>query len=101
MQLGELGPDLGLVLARDLLAPRLAVGVGLEADHATPAAGIKILVTYIYNRGRKAEREDADTGKLAAQLEELNRRPAPGIDGGSVPPTNQSPRLTHKYLREL
>jgi hypothetical protein len=38
VQLCKLGPDLGLVLARDLLAPPLAVGTGLEADHATPAA---------------------------------------------------------------
>ncbi len=38
VQLGELRPDLGLVLARDLLAPPLAVGAGLETDHATPAA---------------------------------------------------------------
>jgi hypothetical protein len=28
----------GLLLARDLLAPPLAVGAGLETDHATPAA---------------------------------------------------------------
>jgi hypothetical protein len=38
VQLGELGPDLGLVLSRDLLAPALAVRAGLETDHATPAA---------------------------------------------------------------
>jgi hypothetical protein len=35
---GELGPDLGLGLAGDFLAPPLAVRAGLEADHATPAA---------------------------------------------------------------
>jgi hypothetical protein len=38
VQLRELGPDLGLVLALDLLAPPLAVRAGLETDHATPAA---------------------------------------------------------------
>lgn len=38
VQLRELGPDLGLVLARDLLSPPLAVRAGLETDHATPAA---------------------------------------------------------------
>jgi hypothetical protein len=40
----------------------------------TIAAGTKFLVTYIYNRGRKAEREDADRVKQAAALEELKRR---------------------------
>ncbi len=38
VQLRELGPDLGLGLAGDLLAPPLAVRAGLEADYATPAA---------------------------------------------------------------
>jgi len=38
VQFCELGPDLGLVLARDFLAPPLAVRAGLETDHATPAA---------------------------------------------------------------
>jgi hypothetical protein len=38
VQLRELGPDLGLGLARDFLAPPLAVRAGFEADHATPAA---------------------------------------------------------------
>jgi hypothetical protein len=38
VQLCELGPDLGLILAGDFLAPPLAVRAGLEADHATPAA---------------------------------------------------------------
>ncbi len=37
VQLRELGPDLGLVLARDFLAPPLAVRAGLETHHATPA----------------------------------------------------------------
>jgi hypothetical protein len=37
VQLGELGPDLGLVPAGDLLAPPLAVRAGLETDHTTPA----------------------------------------------------------------
>jgi hypothetical protein len=38
VQLRELDPDLGLVPARDLLAPPLAIRAGLEADHAAPAA---------------------------------------------------------------
>ena len=38
VQLRELGPDLGLGLAGDLLAPPLAVRAGLEADYTTPAA---------------------------------------------------------------
>ena len=38
VQLGELGPDLALVRAGDLLAPALAVRARLETDHATPAA---------------------------------------------------------------
>jgi len=38
VQLRELGPDLGLGLAGDLLAPPLAVRAGLDADHAPPAA---------------------------------------------------------------
>ena len=38
VQLRELGPDLGLVPSRDLLAPPLAVRARLEADDATPAA---------------------------------------------------------------
>src|SRR6266516_5564465 len=37
VQFRELGPNLGLVLARDLLAPPLAVRAGLETDNATPA----------------------------------------------------------------
>jgi len=40
----------------------------------TIAAGTKVLVTCIYNRGRKAEREDVDRAKLAAELEELKKR---------------------------
>jgi hypothetical protein len=31
-------------------------------------------MTCIYNRGRKAEREDVDRAKLAAELEELKKR---------------------------
>ena len=42
----------------------------------TIAAGTKVLVTWIYNRGRRAEREDAYRAKLAAELEELKKRPA-------------------------
>ena len=38
VELRELGPDLGLGLAGDLLAPLLAVRTGLEADYTTPAA---------------------------------------------------------------
>jgi hypothetical protein len=38
VQLCELGPDLGLALARDLLPPSPTVRAGLEADNATPAA---------------------------------------------------------------
>ena len=38
MELCELGPDLGLVPAGDLLAPPLTFRAGLKADHATPAA---------------------------------------------------------------
>ena len=38
VQLRELGPDLGLGPAGDLLPPPLVVGAWLEADYTTPAA---------------------------------------------------------------
>jgi Na+(H+)/acetate symporter ActP len=38
VQLGELGPDLCLILAGDFLATPLAVRAGLEAVYTTPAA---------------------------------------------------------------
>jgi hypothetical protein len=39
VQFSEPGPNLGLVLARDLLAPPLAVRPGLEAGNTTPTPG--------------------------------------------------------------
>jgi len=47
VQLCQLGPDLGLVLARDLLAPPLAVRTRLEADHTAPAARAMSMVLRV------------------------------------------------------
>ena len=38
VQLSELGPNFGLVLARDFLAPSVAIRAGLEADDTPPTA---------------------------------------------------------------
>jgi hypothetical protein len=38
------------------------------------AGGVRLAVTCIYSRGRKAERDNADKVRLAETLEELRKR---------------------------
>jgi hypothetical protein len=52
----------------------IEVVAGVIVAAGTIGEGIKVVVTCIYNRGRKAEREDADRAKLAAELEALKKR---------------------------
>lgn len=40
----------------------------------TMAAGLRCTVRWIYNRGRQAEREDADKNKMKQDLENLKKR---------------------------
>jgi hypothetical protein len=52
----------------------IGVVAGVIVAVGTIAGGIRVVVACIYNRGRKAEKEDADRAKLAAELEELKKR---------------------------
>ena len=60
-----------------------AIGIvaGVIVAGGTMIAGISWLVRWIFNRGRKAEREDVERARLAADLKELLTR----LDHGSEP----------------
>jgi len=82
MQRRELGPDFSLVLARDLLAPSVAVRAGLEADNAPPTAwampmGLRIAafprvieVDAVFALPAPARHGREGTGLLTAWLQE-------------------------------
>jgi hypothetical protein len=82
VQLGELGPNFCLVLARDFLAPSVAVRAGLEADNAPPTArampmGLRVAafprvveVDAVFAPPPPARHGGDSTGPLTAWLQE-------------------------------
>jgi len=69
-------PVVNLYGARKGRATMVTIGVvaGVIVAAGTLAGGTKLVVTYIYDRGRKAEREAMRKAKLEADLEELKKR---------------------------
>jgi len=51
----------------------IGVVAGVIVAAGTITGGLKVAVSWIYGRGRKAEREDADRARLAAELEDLKK----------------------------
>lgn len=52
----------------------IGVVAGVIVATGTITAGLISTVNWIFTRGRKAEREDADRAKMFAALEELKKR---------------------------
>jgi hypothetical protein len=52
----------------------IGVIAGVIVAVGTIAAGVVSIVKWIFGRGRKAEREDADRAKMVADLEDLKKR---------------------------
>jgi hypothetical protein len=83
VQLRELGPDLGLVLARDFLTPPLAVRAGLEADYAALAARTMPVDLRVAAAGTPEQFCDLLLPYMlrVMQLTEVNPQTHPVIDG--------------------
>ena len=81
MQLGELGPDLCLIPAGDLLAAPLAVGPRFEADHTTPSSRAVPMATGVAALSRVIEVDGilapATSGRQAARRTDLATGMAP------------------------